>query len=208
MKNIFLWIVFLLTLFSCQNSKEKERKSEINSVSEEKSNAKIVSYKSNLKTTYLCKVNGKDWGYTKASGIVVRNKNTGKRSATITFKRKLEKGSESIQLTYDGDSFQLERASLILKFPKKGGGLVSGHYSLHPDTRDQNPESNMSGTIDLSNASLASGNAELSKFNMKYEWSLLEDPKNRVVTISGLNFKDVGYSDVNKTFEKMGITKK
>jgi len=198
--------IFLLTLivfsFSCKNEKgsngidlktveKKQQKKTINTAS------KPVKEGINL-----CKINGKDWQYTKASGIVSRHKKTGKRTAIITFKKKLDKGSESIQLKYDGDSFQLESASLQLKFPKKDGGLMTGFYDLFPDTRDKNPQSDMSGTLDLSNATTASGNAELINFNISYEKELLENPKDAIVTVSDLHFSGIPYSDIDKLFKQ------
>ncbi len=195
-------ILFLVAgLWACQNPSQDAEQSESQPDISQKLNAEPVDVKSETASTYLCKINGENWGYTKASGIVSQNKKTKKKIAQFTFKRKLDKGSESIMLDYDGDSFQLESASLILKFPKKGGGRVSGHYSLFPDTRSQNPNSDLSGTIDLSNPGKASGNAVLTKFNIKYEKELLEHPnRDAVVTITDLKFEGVAYSDVNKVF--------
>ncbi|EDP70984.1 hypothetical protein FBALC1_00832 [Flavobacteriales bacterium ALC-1] len=206
MRKSILLIALLYVLFSCNNTKENEIQSKDTSENKEEISVKNTSANNSIKDTYLCKVNGKDWGYTKASGVVSKNKNTGEKRASFTFKKKLDKGNESIMLDYDGDTFKLISASLILKFPKKGGGLVSGHYSLFPDTRSQNPESDMSGVIDLSNGSSASGNAELKKFNMKYEWDLLENPEYRVITVSDLKFEGVVYSDINKVLG-LGKTK-
>lgn len=199
MKNLVTILSLSLFILSC---KETKKDTEVNqSVNENKQETKTTT-KPLTDGTYLCKINGKDWAYTKASGVVSRHKKTGKRTAIITFKKKLEKGSESIQLKYDGDSFKLESASLQLKFPKKGGGLITGFYDLFPDTRDRNPESDMSGTLDLSNATAASGNAELIKFNINYEKELLENPKDAVITVSGLKFSGVGYSDLDKLFKQ------
>lgn len=198
MQNTF--VLVLLFTISCKESKNDTVNEESlkGSKQETKTNARTKTLSN---TTYLCKINDKDWAYTKASGIVSRHKKTGKRTAIITFKKQLEKGSESIQLYYDGDSFELERASVQLKFPKKGGGRLNGMYDLHPDTRDKNPNSDMSGTLDLSNATTASGNAELIKFNIKYEKELLKNPKDAVITVSDLNFSGVGYSDIDKLFK-------
>jgi len=200
MKSTFYILSIIFLIGACKNDNQKEVNKHNNQDQEEK-----ISTKTEVKVvnegTYLCKINGKDWGYTKASGIVSKNKKTGKRTAIITFKKKLEKGSESVQLKYDGDTFKLESASLQLKFPKKDGNLMTGFYDLFPDTRDRNPESEMSGIIDLSNATTASGIAELIKFNMKYEKELLENPKDAVITVSGLKFSGIGYSDLDKLFK-------
>ena len=197
MKNIIIILSFSLLIASCKESKNSNAITE--AVSESKQEIKTdVTIKPSSNGTYLCKINGKDWSYTKASGIVSAHAKTGKRTAIITFKKKLEKGSESIQLTYDGDSFQLESATVQVKFPKKGGGRLKGIYGLYDDTRDKNPNSDMSGILDLSNVSTASGHAELVKFNIKYEEDLLESPKDAEISVSELKFSGVGYSDIDK----------
>jgi len=201
MKTTFYMLSIIFLIGACKNDNQKEVNKHNNQDQEEKIRTKTEDKAVN-EGTYLCKINGKDWAYTKASGIVSRHKKTGKRTAIITFKKQLEKGSESVQLYYDSDSFELESASLQLKFPKKGGTLMTGFYDLFPDTRDKNPESDMSGTLDLSNPTTASGTAELIKFNMKYEKGLLENPKDAVVTVSDLNFSGVGYSDIDKLFKQ------
>jgi len=197
MKYIIILLIAALGVFACNNN-DKAKKETISLEKKATSDVK----KSVGNSTYLCKINGKKWAYTKASGIVTRNKNTGKRTAIITFKNKLKKGSESIQLTYDGDSYILESASLQLKFPKKGGGDVLGFYKLFPDTRNRNPDSDMSGNIDLSNPNTASGNAELINFNISYEKDLLNNIDNAVISVTDLKFDKVNYSDVNKLFKK------
>lgn len=197
MKKLVVILSLSLVFISCKESTKDPVDEESINESEQETKA-IVIAKPLSTTTYLCKINEKDWRYSKASGIVSRHRKTGKRTAIITFTKKLEKGSESIQLTYDGDSFQLESATVQIKFPKKGGGRVSGIYGLHADTRDRNPNSDMSGILDLSNASTASGHAELVKFNIKYENDLLESPKDAVISVSDLKFSGVGYSDIDK----------
>ncbi len=201
MKSTFYILSIIFLIGACKNDNQKEVSKNENQDQEEKISTKTKA-KAVKEGTYLCKINGKDWAYTKASGIVSKHKKTGKRTAIITFKKQLEKGSESVQLKYDGDSFELESASLQLKFPKKGGGLITGFYDLFPDTRDKNPNSDMSGTVDLSNATTASGHAELIKFNIKYEKELLDNPNDAVITVSNLSFSEVGYSDIDKLFKQ------
>lgn len=201
---ISLFLLLLVTT-SCKESNQNTEAENTKTVVKEES--KPIPTKASSNSNYLCKVNGKDWGYTEASGIVSRHKKTGKRTAIITFKKKLEKGSESIQLYYDGDSFELEQASLQLKFPKKGGGRVSGFYGLHADTRARNPNSDMSGKLDLFNLTEAAGNAELVNFNIKYEKELLENMGNAVVSVTGLEFSGIGYSDLTKAFESLNNKK-
>lgn len=197
MKNVIIILSFSLFIASCKESKNNNAITE--AVSESIQEIKTdVTIKSSSNGTYLCKINGRDWSYTKASGIVSTHAKTGKRTAIITFTKKLAKGSESVQLTYDGDSFQLESATVQIRLPKKNGGHVYGIYGLHADTRDRNPNSDMSGILDLSNASTASGHAELVKFNIKYEEDLLESPKDAEISVSDLKFSGVGYSDIDK----------
>lgn len=203
-KSIYtVFTIFLLISCGETNKKVQNSAEETDKVEQEVVQKTVV--KTSDKNTFLCKINGEDWGYTEASGIVSRHKKTGKKTAIITFKKKLDKGSESIQLYYDGDSYDLEKASAHLKFPKKGGGMVSGIYALYPDTRDQNPNSDMSGKLDLSDPTEASGNAELINFNIRYEKDLLDNPDDAIITVSGLKFSSIGYSDVNKAFE--GLSK-
>ncbi|MBT8195847.1 MAG: hypothetical protein KJO64_05435, partial [Bacteroidia bacterium] len=137
--------------------------------------------KANSNSTYLCKINGEDWAYTKASGIITTHKKTGKRTAMITFKKKLEKGSESIQLRYNAESLELEVVSIQLKFQKKEGGLFTCFYELFPVTKDRYPESKISGTIDLSDATSASGIAQIKNINIKFEKERLQNPDDAVI---------------------------
>ncbi len=197
-------LILSLTVFviSCKNEKGKNNVDHKTAEKKQQKQTINIASKPVKEGVNLCKINGKDWQYTKASGIVSRHKKTGKRTAIITFKKKLDKGSESIQLKYDGDSFDLESASLQLKFSKKDGGLMTGFYDLFPDTRDRNHESDMSGTLDLSNTTTASGNAELINFNISYEKELLENPKDAIVTVSDLHFLGIPYSDIDKLFKQ------
>ncbi len=147
--------------------------------------------------TKLCEVNGVAWAYTKASGIVSRHKQSGKRTAIITFKKKLEKGSETIQLYYDGDSFTLERVTAQLKWAKNDGGRMTGFYNFDPTSRAKQPDAQLSGTLDLSDPSTAAGTAEATDVNISYEKNLLANPEDAVINITGLSFSGVGYSDLN-----------
>lgn len=189
----------VLLVFFVSSCKESNKNSEVeNKTIEISKNAATAKTKSQNTTTYLCKINGRDWAYTKASGIVSTHARTKKRTALITFKKKLEKGSESIQLHYDADSFELEVVSVQLKFSKKDGKLFTCFYDLHPDTRDRYPESELSGSIDLSDLTTASGIAELKNINIKYEKESLQNSEDAIINITGLKFTNVGYSDIDK----------
>ncbi len=155
--------------------------------------------------TKLCEINGVAWAYTKASGIVSRHKNSGKRTAIITFKKKLEKGSESIQLYYDGDSFELEKVTAQLKLAKNGGDRMTGFFSFDPNLRGKQPDAQLSGTLDLSDPSTAAGTAEATDVNISYEKNLLANPEDAVINITGLTFSDVGYSDLNAVKKQLNM---
>ncbi|RZV66310.1 MAG: hypothetical protein EX254_03970 [Flavobacteriaceae bacterium] len=192
-----LLTLLFLTGISC---KETNQSSSTHNESTDAVNTEVVTKSKSTNRTYLCKINDKDWSYTKASGIVSRHKKTKKRTAIITFTNKLDKGSESVQLSYDGDSYQLESASIQLRLPKKGGGMMTAFYQMFPDMRERYPESDISGTLDLTDPTAASGNAELSKLNVRWEKENLEDPANSVITLTGIKFSDIGYSDSERLF--------
>jgi len=196
MKKFAALILLVFFTTSCKKN-NKDSKVE-NKTIEVSKKAPTIKTKSQNTTTYLCQINGENWAYTKASGIISTHAKTGKRTAIITFKKKLEKGSESIQLRYDANSSELEVVSIQLKFQKKEGEVFTCFYELFPDTRDRHPESELSGTIDLSDPSSASGVAEIKNLNIKYEKEKLQNPDDAVISITGLKFTDIGYSDIDK----------
>ncbi|NRD19626.1 hypothetical protein HNV08_06170 [Winogradskyella eckloniae] len=164
------------------------------------STEKATKKKTDTNGTFLCEINGKDWHYTKASGIVDTHPKTKKRTAIITFKKKLNKGSESVQLFYDGDNYELEKATAILKTSKKGGGTMSAMYQLLNEGGKRLPDSKISGTLDLSNAQVASGTAEVIQMKIRFEEGELEDQSMAIISFSELKFSGVGYSDLHKVF--------
>ena len=146
--------------------------------------------------TLLCQVNGQPWHYTKASGIITTERKSGKRTAIITFKKKLEKGSESIQLYYNAETFEMEKAALQLKRAKTDGGKMTGFYNLGAETANKLPGHSVAGTIDLSNAATAAGTATLMNGGIRWEKELLANPEDAVVSVTDLRFTAVGYSDL------------
>lgn len=192
-------IIILSLLMACSSDSEKtsqnheEKMPAIIQVSDKKTSTATTS-----KGTYLCKINGKDWAYTKASGILSTHAKTKKRTAIITFKKKLEKGSETIQLYYDANSFELTTASLLLKFKNKESRLFTCHYKINSENKNLSPKSTMSGTIDLSNPTSASGTAKASNINILYKKENLFDSKNEMVNLTDLKFSGVGYSNLDK----------
>jgi hypothetical protein len=155
--------------------------------------------KKKSKATFLCKINGEAWSYTKASGIVSRHKKTQKRLAIITFTKQLEKGKESVQLFYDGDTNILEEATAILKTPKKGGGTMSAMYQLKIKGGKRLPESKINGTLDLSNPT-ASGTAEVLNMKIRFEEDQLADETMNTISFTPITFTGIGYSDSEKLF--------
>lgn len=199
MKTTYLLLFITVLIFSCKNDQKLNAKKQ---PVDQSNTAEKTHSKTENEGTYLCKVNGKNWYFTKASGIVSTNKKTGKRTAIITFKKQLEKGNESIQLTYDGDNHQLERATVQLKFPDKEGGNVHGIYRLSPEKNNTHPQSGLSGAVDLSNKSRASGNAELTKLKITLrKEKLLKNPEDAIITVTDLTFSEVDYSDLNRLFK-------
>ena len=167
--------------------------------------APVPAPQSTNQGTKLCQVNGVAWAYTKASGIVSRHKKSGKRTAIITFKKKLEKGSESIQLYYDGDNFELEKVAVQLKLAKNDGGRFTGFYNFEPASSRNQPDAQLSGSLDLSDASAAAGTAEASNINISYEKNQLANPEDAVINITGLSFSGVGYSDLNAVKKQLNM---
>lgn len=198
MKKTIIILVTIISLASCKKNNEKQVSSKSNLIHKKEESTKSLSKTTTKNNNVLCQINGKDWAYTKASGIVSTHPRTKKRTALITFKKKLERGSENIQLHYDADSFELEFISLQLKFKKKSGKLSTCYYNLKSGTKNQNLQSKMSGNIDLSNATKTSGEAEILNINIKYEKELLQNPDNAIITITDLKFTDIGYSDIDK----------
>ena len=203
MKPLTLLIVLILTLNSCKDANQTPiDKGETTASPKTAVATHAESVKNNSKTngTYLCKINGKDWSYTKASGIVSRDKKTKKRTAIITFTKQLDKGKEVVQLFYDGDTNQLEQANIHLKVPKTDGKTMTAMYVYHPNTNHFHPNAAISGTIDLSNPSGASGNAEVSDLDVRFDKNEIANANDKLITLEGVNFKGVGYSDSEKLF--------
>ncbi|MEQ8218488.1 MAG: hypothetical protein RH981_09645 [Arenibacter sp.] len=205
MKNLFNTIIIMAVLYSCGETVKKvedraENATEINPESKEKTVAKTAD-----NSTYLCKINGEEWRYTSADGLVSRNSSTNVRTATITFIKKLAKGSESVQLEYDVDANTLTRVLAELKRPDKEGNLFTNFYNQSADRLDRNPEASMSGSITLSeDQRVAAGNALFTVQN-DFEKDKLGNASDLLITISDLNFSGVPYSDTDdlkKLFKK------
>ncbi|WP_158849460.1 hypothetical protein [Algibacter sp. L1A34] len=191
-------VILLLTILvlSCKN--ETKIVVENNKPKAVKKETSPVTNKT-PKGTFLCNINGEVWSYTKASGIVSRHKKTQKRTAIITFTKQLEKGKESVQLFYDGDSNVLEEVTAILKTPKRVGGNMSAMYQLKIKGGKRLPESKITGTLDLSNPT-ASGTAEVSNMEIRFEENQLADQTMATISLTPFSFSSVGYSDAEKLF--------
>jgi hypothetical protein len=197
MKKTIIILTAIASLVSCKNTNEQQVSTDNSSVQQQEVNDTSIPDKKAVSSNNLCQINGQDWDYTEASGIVSTDTRTGKRTALITFKKKLEKGSEHIQLYYDADSFELYAVSLILRHSKKGGGPVTCYYNLKPETRKRNPQGELSGTIDLSDSSSASGVAEVKNLNIDNGKEELLNPEDAVISVTGLKFTNIGYSDLD-----------
>lgn len=107
MKSNFSILLLIILLTSCKDANQATIAEQKNSQEPVLTTATDKKATSDRKTknngTFLCKINGKDWSYTKASGIVSRHKKTKKSTAVFTFTKQLEKGKETVQLYYDGE---------------------------------------------------------------------------------------------------------
>lgn len=205
MKNLYNTIIILSLLISCGDTVKKVGDRAESATGTNLENKAKTASKSNDNTTYLCKINGEDWGYTSADGLVSRNSSTNIRTATITFINKLAKGSESVQLEYDVEANTLTRVLAELKCPDKEGNLFTNFYNQSADRLDRNPESSMRGTINLyEDQRVAAGNALFTVKN-DFEKDKLGNPDDLLITVSDLNFSGVPYSDTDdlkKLFKK------
>ena len=197
MKNLMTIILLLAVLNSCGETQKKEQNQETTSENNMAEATKPTPAKKEGNTTFLCKINGEDWGYTEVSGIVSRNSATKVRTATISFKKKLEKGSEAVQLEYNVDTNTLTRVLAELKRPDKEGNLFTNFYNQAANRLDINPEASMSGTITLDeDERVAKGTAVFTVQN-DFEKDKLGNPEDLLITISDLNFSGVSYSDTD-----------
>ena len=194
--NLALLCSFLF-LISCSDSNKKEQNTEQTSGNETIETMEQATTQRTGNTTLLCKINGSDWGYTTADGLVFHNSSTNIRMATITFVKKLDKGKESVQLEYDVDTNTLTRVLAELKRPDKDGNLFTNFYNQSANRLDQNPEASMTGTVSLDeDQKLASGNA-LFVVQNDFETDKLGNPSDLIITISDLSFSGVSYSDTD-----------
>ena len=194
----FMSIILILLLVACKSETKKDTNKTITT---QPIDEVITKSQQKSNSTYLCKINGKDWAYTKASGIVSRHKKTKKRTAIITFTKQLNKGKEIIQLYYDGDTNQLEQVNIHLKVSKNDGKTMTAMYIYHPNTSKFHPKAKVSGAIDLSNPTNASGNAEVSDLDVRFDKNLLVNANDKLINVEGLNFTGIGYSDTDNLFK-------
>lgn len=195
-------LITILLLVACKSETKKDTTQTVQVEQKEQVNNNAITTASEPESNgiFLCKINGKDWAYTKASGIIDTYGKAKKHEAIMTFTKKLDKGSESVQLFYDADTNKLEKVSIQLKVPKTDGKTMTAMYIYHPDTNNVHPNAKLSGTIDLSNPTKASGNAEVSDLDARYNKNDIAKADDKLITVEGLNFKNVGYSDLDKAF--------
>ena len=197
MKKITNLALLCSFLISCSDSNKKEQNTEQTSGNETVETMEQAATQRSSNTTILCKINGSDWGYTTADGLVSRNSSTNIRTATITFVKKLDKGSESVQLEYDVDTNTLTRVLAELKRPDKDGNLFTNFYNQSANQLDRNPEASMSGTVSLDeDERIAAGNAIFTVQN-DFEKDKLGNPSDLLITVSDLSFSGIFYSDTD-----------
>ena len=155
-------------------------------------------------STYLCKINGENWGYTKASGIITMDKNK-KPLAILTFKNQLDKGSEGIQIDYDLESNLIKKININVKRINKEGQRITAFYLLNPDIVDRHPDTYVSGNISFSKSDQASGTFEAYVENAYKKEQL--DPEYHFVKVTDCEFAGIGYSDLNKMIKSLSLDK-
>ena len=184
-------------MLSCGENKNKEPHNEANTEEIITQTTKKTTNKTADNATFLCKINGVDWAYTSSDGIVSRNSSTKVRTATIGFRKQLEKGYESIQLEYDVDKKVLNNVWVQLKRPAKDGKIITAFYTQYGDKIHLDPKASLSGTVSLNeDTRKASGTAEIIISN-DYEQDELANTEDLLITISGLGFSEVAYSDTD-----------
>jgi hypothetical protein len=204
-----LIIIAILILVACKSETKNDATVQSKTgKSTQVETSKKTTEQPTKKGTYLFTINGKDWSYTKASGIVSRHKKTNKREAIFTFTKKLDKGSETVQLFYDGDTNKLEQVNIHLKVPKKDGKRMTAMYIYHPNTMKFHPKAKISGIIDLTNANKASGNAEVSDLDVRFDKENVKNNDDKVISVKGIEFSRIGYSEAGKLFGSKGTSAK
>ncbi|WP_339757786.1 hypothetical protein [uncultured Winogradskyella sp.] len=197
MKKLIPILMLCAIMLSCRESNKKEQSNEANTEEIITQTTKKTTNKTADNATFLCKINGVDWAYTSSDGIVSRNSSTKVRTATIGFRKQLEKGYESIQLEYDVDKKVLNNVWVQLKRPAKDGKLITAFYTQYGDKIDLDPKARLSGTVSLNeDTRKASGTAEIIISN-DHEQDQLSNLEDLLITISGLSFSEVSYSDTD-----------
>jgi hypothetical protein len=196
MKNILTILMISAILLSCGETSNKAPDLETTSKTNISETVKTES-KNSSNNTLLCKINGQNWEYTTGEGIVSRNSSTNVRTATIGFRKQLDKGYESVQLEYDVDKNVLNNVWVQLKRPSKDGKIITAFYTQYGNKIHLKPEASLSGTVTLNEETRkASGTAAITIFN-DYEQEKLSNPEDLKITISELRFSDAAYSDTD-----------
>lgn len=196
MKKIYS-ILLACMLLACgeTNKKEVQNKANLEAVSTQ--TTKEATKKSTDNSTFLCKINGVDWAYTSSNGIVSQNSSTKVRTATIGFRKQLEKGYESIQFEYDVDKKVLNNVWVQLKRPNKEGKRITAFYTQYGDKIHLAPEASLSGTVSLNEETRkASGTAEITISN-DHEQDQLAHTEDLLIAITALSFSGIDYSDTD-----------
>ncbi|WP_026755637.1 hypothetical protein [Sediminibacter sp. Hel_I_10] len=196
MKNTIIAVILLFSIGSCNHKKSDA------TITHSKKPSSAVALKQTTNETkskdvFLCKINGRDWSYTKASGLVDLNRQRRAREARFTFTKQLDKGKEYIALTYDLGSMALIAADFQIKVPNNSVGILNAYYVLSPEMSDKYPQASLSGTVTL-DGDVAEGSAKVVDLPIRWEANLLANPADAKISVTDLNFKNVGYSDLEK----------
>ncbi|WP_044403156.1 hypothetical protein [Lacinutrix sp. Hel_I_90] len=190
MKMLLICLATVL-LFSCNGEKIKSTEASVATIT--------TTERENKKDIQLCKINGEDWQYTTASGIIFTEKKSTVKKALFTFKKKIDKGSEVVQVEYNLENNTLIRVLVNIKRSNTEGNKISAHYAATEHSAATNKNIVLSGTIAISDSNTASGTANF-KVDNRYEKTTLKHSEDLLIHVSNLHFSGVGYSDIDNTF--------
>jgi len=132
--------------------------------------------------------------------MVFNKKKNGERTAVFTFINKLEKGKETIQIQYLVEEQMIERIIVNKKWNNLAGKLDGTLYCLLREKNNYEGSLISKGEVTIENGK-GSGTAQFVAEN-QFDKNQF-DQKYHYLEITGLNFKNVGYSDLDETKRKL-----
>jgi len=196
-KGIIISLSIIMFISCVQESQIEEKKGENSTKSKW---SKAGSMLDNGET-YLCKVDGENWGYTEGSGLVTKNKKTGDRLAIFTFTRGKGKQKETIQIRYNVNTNMLVNVLLRLTKTDKEGNKRRPHYNLVNESQGYMGDIETKAIVDVSNPNQGNGSAQFVGY-MMFNSSGFSD-KDFFIEITNLKFSNIGYADINKFNSQM-----